>query len=190
LLSKAVYARIIDAIPFNVHRKEQRMPANDLNFRSSRKDEKSSFRSARGFSMVEILIVMFVLAILTVLAVYSWQRFVKNNNLRSAARVIVSDIAQYRERSMAENTAYTITFDVAGNSYTISPGNITKPLSIAGPGLTFQSVNFSGVTANKISMQTRGLLNNGTIVLKNDRNSIATITVNTAGRTYVQFTIQ
>jgi Tfp pilus assembly protein PilE len=190
LISEFIYATISGAIPFKVHQKERRMPAMNLMFRSPWKDEKSSFRSASGKSLVEMMVVIFIMGILTVLCVFSWQRFVRNKSLRSAARLITADIAQYRERSIAENTAYTITFNVAGNSYTITPGNITKSLSIAGPGLSFQSVNFAGGTANRITMQTRGLLNNGAIVLQNNRGSSATITVNTAGRTYDQFTMQ
>jgi Tfp pilus assembly protein FimT len=136
------------------------------------------------------MIVVGIGGILLVTTIYSWSRFVNNNNLRSAARYITEDIAQYRQRTVAESTVYTITFNVSGNSYTISPGNITKNLSLAGPGITFQSVCLPACTTNIITMQTRGLLNNGTIVLQNNRNSTATITVNTAGRTYVQFTMQ
>jgi type IV fimbrial biogenesis protein FimT len=143
-------------------------------------------RIQRGFSLIELLIAISVVAIMGGIAMYSWQGYRDNTNLKTAAREVMSDIANCRQRAVAENASYQMNFTNGASTYTITSaaGTITKNLSDFGNGLSFTSGNLL------VTFLTRGISSNGTITLTNGKGSTATITINITGRTYVQFALQ
>jgi prepilin-type N-terminal cleavage/methylation domain-containing protein len=141
----------------------------------------------RGFSLIEILIVLGILGILGAMSTFSWQRYVANTDLRTAGRDLASEISLYRQKAMGESTSYTMTFEVANNRYIVTPGDIVKSFASLGSGIRLDSLTFVDAV---ISIQSRGLLSNGRIILVNGRGSSATITVDLAGRTHVEFNMQ
>lgn len=148
-------------------------------------------KEQEGFSLMEALMVVAIMAIVTVIAIPSFSKYIADNRLKAAARDVSSDITEIRSRAVAENSAYTITLNVSGNSYTIVRNSDlateSKALSQYGSGVRFQSTNYA---AGAINVQTRGTVDMGNIVLVNNRNSTATITVNITGRTYVRYAVQ
>ena len=146
-----------------------------------------------GFSMVELLVVIALISIVTAFAVPAWQNYRTNTDLKTAAREIMADIANAKQRAVAENLdVYRVTFNVGGNSYAltrtdgVTTGTWSK--SLAGYGnVSIASVNFSG--GSVISLQRRGTATAGHLDLQNALGSTATITVNITGRTYVDFDI-
>jgi prepilin-type N-terminal cleavage/methylation domain-containing protein len=154
----------------------------------------SKTKNSKGFTLVEMAIVIALLSILATIAVPAWQNYTTNTKLKDAARQVAGDIMNTRHRAIAENTSvYRITFNTNNNSYTLSRTDSgatlwTKPLYAKDDGNAFQSVNFSGNSF--INFQGRGTVSVGSIVLKNKLNSTATITVQLTGRTYVQFNLQ
>ena len=145
----------------------------------------------KGFTLVELMIVIAIMSIVAAIASFSWQRYVNNANLRTAARELVSDMANTKQMAVSEGVKYrmTITAGTPG-SYTIEQRNAadtaytvirTKSPTDSGAGLYFNSTNI-------IIFQSRGTNSTGTIVLKNSMNYKATITSNITGKTYVTFT--
>lgn len=152
------------------------------------------FKGQKGFSLVEVMITVAILVILLAIAVPNFQRFAINSDLRTAARDIAGDFFIHKERAIAENRQYRITFNVGTNSYTIGQRepepsttyNIIQTKILA----DFEyrgEVSFVSTTANPYNFQPRGTVTNGTIVLINSRNSTATITINITGKASVQF---
>jgi len=168
----------------------------DLNRKRNRKDRRYN---VRGFTLMELIITLALLAIVALIAVPSFQRIAINSNLKTAVRDIASDFALYKERAIAENLMYRISLNVAGNSYQLqqcnNPGSPcggwtpiqNKNLSAYANDIIFDSVN---TTQTNYTFQTRGTVNMGTVALGNSRNSTATITTNITGRTNVQFNLQ
>lgn len=157
--------------------------------------------SARGFTTMELFITLAIITTVIAIAYPLFQRLAINGNLRSAARDMMADFSSLKQRAMAENAIYQISFDIASNSYLIrrvqppppsppqepqprtkTPANFSKDIKI-------QNVAFSAGTI--VTFETRGLLNPaGHLTLINSRGSTAKITCNLSGRIYVQFIMQ
>ena len=153
-------------------------------------DEKRIMNFQRGFTLVEGIMVFAIIAIAAAIAVPQFRKMAINGNLKAAAKDIVSDFASVREMALSQNQNYSIVFDQSNNRYTV-PG-LANPKSPAyfASDIRITSVSFG---TNPLVFQTRGTTSppgDKTISLTNGRGSTATITIGTAGRIYVQYSLQ
>jgi type II secretory pathway pseudopilin PulG len=148
-----------------------------------------------GFTLVELMLALFFVAIVTAIAIPSFRGYIDNTKLKAAARQITSDITDVQLRAKSENAQYRITLNVEPtNTYTLdrvtAPTQTqTKTLTEYGSDIRITATTF---TSNQVNFQARGILSedNKTVTLRNGRNSTALITTSLAGRTHVQFTLQ
>ena len=49
-------------------------------------------KESKGFSLIELMIVLLIIGIMATIASYSYRRYVNNANLRTAARQLATDI--------------------------------------------------------------------------------------------------
>jgi len=147
----------------------------------------------KGFTLIELIIVMGIMGILATIAVPTFQNYIRNQNLKTAARGITSDFFATREKALSENVRYRITFDQASNSYTIARGTAagapyvdqqTKLMTSYAPSIK--------VDADQVVyFQTRGTVTACNFTISNPINgSVANIIVNFPSRTYAMFTLQ
>ena len=151
--------------------------------------------SSKGFTLIELMIVIAIIGILSAVALYGWRGYQDNVNLRTAARDVVTDISACKQRAVSEGVQYCMQFTDGSPNYSINASSCGAPtqtqaknLTSFGSGLTISNTNF---TSDQVSFLPRGTLssNTGTIVLTNSKNSTATITINITSRTYVSFTM-
>jgi prepilin-type N-terminal cleavage/methylation domain-containing protein len=147
----------------------------------------------KGFTLVEVIIVMALITILTSFAVPAWQRYTVNAGVKTATREIMADILQTRQRAIAENiNTYQLTFSYSDNSYSLSRSDTgvtlwTKNLTDFGNDNVLWWAWFSDGT-NVLKFQRRGILTNqGNIWVRNHYYNFSYITAQTIGRPYVQF---
>ena len=152
---------------------------------------RKSIGKAKGFTLIELLIVVALLIIVGSISYGAFQRMAINGNLRTAARDITSEIANLRQRAMAETTALTMTF--GAGTYTVPQqggGAVTKNLTDFGRDIVFTRVDLGG-GGTTLTFQSRGTtMQGGNVDLQNSRQSTAVININAAGRVNVQFNMQ
>ena len=158
----------------------------------------------KGFSLIELIIVMAIIGIVAAIASPSFYKYRQNTNLKEATRELAGDITYYKQVAVSENVRYRIAFDQAANTYTIkkeSPANSGTyvDLSTKSPGSVSSSViimgspndpSFTGGVAY-ITFQPRGTMSAGTVWLQHtSRLSTSTITTNLMGRVNVTYDLK
>ena len=86
-------------------------------------------RQAAGFSLIELMIVLAIIAILTVIAYPSYQRYIVRSN-RQAARSMVYAIADRQEQFFLDNKAYAANLSTLG--YADDPIYVGRDGQLAG----------------------------------------------------------
>ena len=102
-------------------------------------------RGSRGFTLIELMITMVLVAVVTVIAIASYTHQVTKSR-RADAKTALLDLAAREERYFTSNNTYT---NVAANlGYTALPASIP-----GGAGAATYSVNVTAANATSFSAQ-------------------------------------
>ncbi len=139
---------------------------------------------ADGFTLLEILVAMAILAILAAFAVPQWGNLLSKYRLDSAARQVATELHGARNRAMAQYRRVMLVFDSSTSTYTIqkeqNPG-VGDYTAISGSKSLPLGIT---VAFNKTPVfQTRGNASPGaTITLTNSKNETKEVAVALTGR--------
>ena len=166
-------------------------------------------RKNKGFSLIELIIVIALIGIIAAIAAPNFTRYRDNTNLREAARDVSSDIQLYKQRAIAENVRYRIDFTIGGNKYEIkrettlnsgdfdtNPNKITKEMGSTNAIETSVPANFGG--HSHVTFLPRGTIEenpsspnaDGLTLRHKTRLSTAMINVSKLGRANVQYDLK
>jgi type IV pilus assembly protein PilE len=128
----------------------------------------STAKRATGFTLIELMIVVVIIAILTGIAVPSYRQYVIRSN-RSAAQSVMLDIANREQQYLLANRAYASEVTLAANGYVLPPEvstnysftvDIEPEEGVSGPPtylITFTPLSTSGqATDGWISLDSAG----------------------------------
>ena len=149
--------------------------------------------NSKGFTFLEILLVLSIIGILFALAVSDISAFTERFYLQATARQISTDLRDMKMRSVIERQSYIVNFDTPNNFYELTGRRINLPQGIRfgfSPGVLGPPANpaetpeADGVTftSNKISFYPYGSNSMGTIYITNDRNETLALSLTITGR--------
>lgn len=136
-----------------------------------------TLKDRRGFSLVELIVVIVVFGILAGMAVPQFIAFRPQNRLNGAARQIYSELMWARSKAVNENSAYVVTFPT------------TQTMQIAVSGSTIKTVDiqaeYSDVTlassASTITFSSRGTTDVTPTITLTNSGGTKTVTVRITG---------
>ena len=137
------------------------------------------FRNSEfGFSIIEIVFVVAMIAILGSVAIMQLQPSIDRYRLVSSANMVASEMNAGRALAISRNWAYEAQFDTNANTIqVVDPTNSSNHPRMAkslDPG-----ISFSFVPSPSIRFYARGHALTGTILLQNDAGETASVIVTT-----------
>ena len=136
--------------------------------------------SASGFSIIEIVFVVAMIAILGSVTIMQLQPSIDKYRLVSSANMIASEMNAGRALAISRNWAYEAQFDTNANTIQlVDPSHSTNTPRIAKnlePGITF-----SAVPSPSIRFYARGHALTGIVQLQNDAGETASVIVTPYG---------
>ncbi len=143
----------------------------------------------RGFTLVEMVIVIALLAIIAAIAAPHFQTYMAQRRLNGAARLVMTDLMDARMKAVSENNQFKVFFldthqykvlDDENNNGTEDTGetSVTKDIQSNYPGVTLSA------SAHPI-FYPRGTAWGTTVTLTNTSGS-KSVSVSTAGRVKIQ----
>ncbi len=135
------------------------------------------FRNSEfGFSIIEIVFVVAMIAILGSVAIMQLQPSIDKYRLVSSANMVASEMNAGRALAISRNWAYEAQFDTNANTIqVVDPTNSSNHPRMAkslDPG-----ISFSSVPSPSIRFYARGHALTGTILLQNDAGETASVIV-------------
>ncbi len=146
----------------------------------------------KGFTLVELLIVIAVMGILSAVAVPGYQTFLAKKRLNGAAREVMSDLMEARMQAINQNNRFRVFFldnrrylilDDDDNNNAISSGETTRLKNI--------QTNFSDVTLSRTAdpiFHPRGTATLGTTVTVTNSQGTKYVIVSLTGRVRISDT--
>jgi prepilin-type N-terminal cleavage/methylation domain-containing protein len=129
----------------------------------------------KGFSMIELVVVLAVMGIVAAIAAPNWNSLLPNYALNNSTRQVQSELHNIKMRAAAENIGFQFAYTQGANAYTIQRDSktlVTKPLA-------------EGTTITKegtISFSPRGTASGNRVRLRNANGTCSQVVVSQTGR--------
>lgn len=140
-----------------------------------------------GFSLLELIVVIAIFAVLSAIALPTYQQLRPNIVLNSTARQIASDLRYAQQLAVTEQIVYSVVFNRVGNSYQIiksSPQTTIRNVQLK-PQVSMQSI--TGLTDNTVDFNAAGAASeSGDIVVVNTNNRSITVEIKPSGYVKIQ----
>ena len=159
-------------------------------------------RASMGFTLLELMIIIFILGILMAIAIPSFSAWLPEYRLKCAVRELYSNMQFTKMRAIRAHETYRLIFNYAGNFYILqSPdasikkniyfldydpygnigygkGSATKSANTSGGPIPSDFISFQN---NRASFNSRGTGSNGYVYLANNNGTAYAVGIWSAG---------
>lgn len=97
------------------------------------------WRASRGFSILELMVVLALFGVLATLVASGWRAHVAQQRLRYGVAQVAMDLRGAQERAKAERAPYVVTFTAASSAYTIARSGVFLENARLPDGITAMS---------------------------------------------------
>jgi prepilin-type N-terminal cleavage/methylation domain-containing protein len=128
-----------------------------------------------GFSLVEMLVALALMAIIAAIALPSWHKLLPSVHLDGSVRQVQSELHHIKMRAASEKVAYQLAYAAGADSYTIQKDSqpvVTKPLS-RGTIITKEGM---------ILLSPRGTASGNRVRLRSETGACKQVVVSSTGR--------
>jgi len=139
----------------------------------------------RGFTLIEVMIVIVIVAVLTGLAVPAFSAWREKIAVRSASQSLLSHMKQARVLALSENRSVSIAFTSASYTFDADTSGSCGPCKNDVISLAQFSGALSLSPTTTRTFSSRGTSNSGTVTLTAGSSS-QDIVLNVIGRAYMQ----
>lgn len=125
-----------------------------------------------GFTLIELMVVMFIAAVLSTMAIPSFVQWRHDLEFRKTTRVLVSILREAKSRAIRTNLEHRVEYAATNKQYRMTQGNRSNN-STSWNTVVYDWIDLpAGVhidaNVNTIQMNTNGTANGGTIRVQND----------------------
>jgi len=140
-------------------------------------------RCETGFTMMEIMVVIGIIAILATVAIPSLATWIPDYRLKSAVQDLYSNMQLAKMEAIKNNSPRTITFNTDG-TYT-KPDNTTVSFADYGSGVGYgrpdTGNNITYADGQTVTFQPRGFAEDGEVYISNDKGTSYYVGTSIAG---------
>jgi type IV fimbrial biogenesis protein FimT len=161
-------------------------------------------KKTAGFTLIEMLIVLAILAIIATLTAPALSLIVEKNTIRSVAERIKSDLQWTRTEAIKRSQNLTVSYNQAGGCYGISTQPLTSPITADcictgcdlkiidalrdHNNLEFSALTFLETPASPNFKFMRGTATNGHLCIQSQNNLQRKVIINKLGRIRIEET--
>lgn len=143
-------------------------------------------RGIRGFTLMEVLVTVSIAFIVLAIGIPNFVRLRAPYALSGATRQIVADLQAARQRAIARNARYRVTFNALTKSYTMERENAGAFVADSAPQPLPRGAQLGTVTPGNPIFDTRGMLAADVAIPVTVAGSgTRTVTINVLGKTTI-----
>lgn len=109
-------------------------------------------RNPFGFTLLELMITICIIAALIAVAAPTYQQWAENARYREAARDAASVLREAQSMAVSKNTSYKVVFDLDNNSYTLQKNSTTVEDYAFPNGLTIRGASDCNQSSGSVAI--------------------------------------
>ncbi len=141
-------------------------------------------KNDKGFTLLEMMVVIAVIAIVSAIAIPNFISFASGMKLRSASRDLYSNMQKARMNAIRQNTTWTIQFTSSGSNltgYSVLNNGAVVNIANGYPGIVMSISGTTPFQNNHALFYSDGTSNGGAVTFANSTGQLSTVTVLASG---------